>query len=675
MPAAATPRAGGGRGVRRTQSTPRQPAAAKPAQAAAKSAGQSLEEKLSAMHAQTVQDGVEEWAHKTGNTVPEGLLRKGAAGSGSGAHLSSSEMAQVSQAFARPYLQCSPAERALINKWLDGIGPMRHMGLMPGGHREECINRMKKRVVQQGEEIVQKGGTNGCIFFVLSGKAGLFLPRAEMMTGQGDLAKQLWLQAHVKVLSAENLPNHDGEKAGHTDPFVTVALSGLTRRTKTKYNTGTPEWGEQFEMYFQDGDTLEVTVIDDDSGEVTSEEDLVGTASVRLSSADISADKVHSFKLPLKVGGAPVVGVRKGDRNDVDGSLEGADVISTVTFQVSWGTPRKEGAAPKTPRKKSSKKSAPGKSKTAAAAAYGGVTKAKKFSKQSGEYCLSMVLVLCVLTCTMRAATKLHKLVQALEFHTSHYFGELEAFDNIGLMRNAAEPLYEYRPKDGKVAASVVASERCELVVLKDPQDVSTFKHCLQVATLDLVDRMLMVGQYGHVDEDDLSRLAVFGRERYLEPGEVVFMNGSDPEFVVMVLDGQLKGLAQDPGTMRQKTFQMLWKGSVVGEAEVLTGQPYRYTMVTETACELLYIHRFTYLANVPQAVAIHVRKFASDLTSGDARKMHDAYLELKTTGRYSKEGARASGRFRQLMAKNEAAVNAAHDAAYDGSVASAAAQ
>jgi CRP-like cAMP-binding protein len=45
---------------------------------------------------------------------------------------------------------------------------------------------------------------------------------------------------------------------------------------------------------------------------------------------------------------------------------------------------------------------------------------------------------------------------------------------------------------------------------------------------------------------------------------------------------------------MRQSTFQMVWEGSVVGEAEAVTGSPYRYTMVTETDCQLLYIHRFT---------------------------------------------------------------------------------
>jgi hypothetical protein len=48
-----------------------------------------------------------------------------------------------------------------------------------------------------------------------------------------------------------------------------------------------------------------------------------------------------------------------------------------------------------------------------------------------------------------------------------------------------------------------------------------------------------------------------------------------------------------DKNSVRQSTFQMAWAGSMVGEAEVLTGSPYRYTMVTHTDCQLLYIHRY----------------------------------------------------------------------------------
>lgn len=55
-----------------------------------------------------------------------------------------------------------------------------------------------------------------------------------------------------------------------------------------------------------------------------------------------------------------------------------------------------------------------------------------------------------------------------------------------------------------------------------------------------------------------------------------------------------MQGLVAEKGSVRQSTFQMVWEGSVVGEAEVVTGSPYRYTMVTQTDCQLLYIHRFT---------------------------------------------------------------------------------
>ena len=132
-----------------------------------------------------------------------------------------------------------------------------------------------------------------------------------------------------------------------------------------------------------------------------------------------------------------------------------------------------------------------------AAAAYGGLANAKKYTKDN--------------------SSKPHKLKRALVYETGQYFGEFEAFDAAGLMNSAGEPLAEYKPKGGKAAGSVVAAERCEVIVMRTRHDIRMFKHCLMSSTLDVLDQMLTVGQYGRVDEDALSRLAVFGREKHLK--------------------------------------------------------------------------------------------------------------------------------------------------------------
>ena len=78
------------------------------------------------------------------------------------------------------------------------------------------------------------------------------------------------------------------------------------------------------------------------------------------------------------------------------------------------------------------------------------------------------------------------------------YFGELEAFDQQGLMGNPREPLFQYKPVCGTAVAegSVIASERCEMLVMDNHVDIRAFKHCLQLSTLELVDKFLNIGQY-----------------------------------------------------------------------------------------------------------------------------------------------------------------------------------
>jgi CRP-like cAMP-binding protein len=91
--------------------------------------------------------------------------------------------------------------------------------------------------------------------------------------------------------------------------------------------------------------------------------------------------------------------------------------------------------------------------------------------------------------------------------------------------------------------------------------------------------------------------MAIFGREKYLRAGEVIFMAESEVESVVLVMEGTVKGMLVGES---RSVFNVVHKGHVIGEANVVTGAPASYTMITDSNCKLLYIPRFAYLSNAP---------------------------------------------------------------------------
>lgn len=135
------------------------------------------------------------------------------------------------------------------------------------------------------------------------------------------------------------------------------------------------------------------------------------------------------------------------------------------------------------------------------------------------------------------------QLVGVLKYAPGDFFGEFEAISLSGSRAVPAggEPLGEYLTTGGIATATIRAAERCELLRISTAADVRLFHTCLNSSTLKLLDQLCTVGQYASVEEDALARLAVFGRERWMKRGEVVFVDGASPEYVVMVLQGQLK--------------------------------------------------------------------------------------------------------------------------------------
>eukprot|EP01043_Picozoa_sp_COSAG02_P021252 COSAG02_NODE_1075_length_14754_cov_18.686796_18_plen_145_part_00 len=134
-------------------------------------------------------------------------------------------------------------------------------------------------------------------------------------------------------------------------------------------------------------------------------------------------------------------------------------------------------------------------------------------------------------------------MLSVLTYTPGEYFGEFEAIGMISPMSANvdSDPLHSFMSKDGIAQATIRAVGRCELLQISSRADVQLFHRCIERSTLKLLDQLCAVGQYASVEEDCLAKLALFGRERWTKRGEVIFMDGAHPEYVVLVLQGQLK--------------------------------------------------------------------------------------------------------------------------------------
>ena len=174
--------------------------------------------------------------------------------SGDQSFMSGADETALSRAFFASTVkhnQRSPSDKELITRFMRGIGPMRHMYEMPGGVLEHCLQRVAMQVAPAGTEIMSSGDINKSVFIVISGTANLLVPSMAAKAAKIDRSKKSMSdRLTVCVLGATDLADVDNDGAGWSDPFATLQLAGLMRRTKTRYNCKDPEWDtEPFEFW------------------------------------------------------------------------------------------------------------------------------------------------------------------------------------------------------------------------------------------------------------------------------------------------------------------------------------------------------------------------------------------------------------------------------------------
>jgi CRP-like cAMP-binding protein len=168
---------------------------------------------------------------------------------------------------------------------------------------------------------------------------------------------------------------------------------------------------------------------------------------------------------------------------------------------------------------------------------------------------------------------------------------------------------------------------------------------------------MKKAGQYRSVPEDELAKLAVFGRDRFVPKGQCIFVEKANSESIVLVVRGEVQGLLHESHSPKPVAFHTFTSGAVVGEAEAIGNVPYSYSLVTSTDCKLLYIHKFTYLSNIPDGVIKAVQMLSPLLLSTRASELRDGYIRLAATGfQYGK--APGMGKFRENALKEQVREN-----------------
>ena len=313
------------------------------------SAVQTLTAKLDAMQANQVVEGVQRWAAQTGGSVPPHLLEKKLTATSSFTRdmcMTRDEVARLAPVFHTQKGSLRQVEdEELIEKMLDRTGPLRKMGRIGGnkGAREQCLERMKVVVVQRGEEIVQRGIVNKAIYILLSGRAKMMFPRERALDYSAQKKQQKWELITIRRMYGRNLPNLDSDRdGGYSDPFALVTVEGLTRRTRTCFNTAHPDWIEaEFDLYFTEGSELQVMVMDDDTGveeehddgATDHHDDGMGAVNIRLDSSTLEKGVAKSFTRYLLHDGEVVTGLKAGGKL-ADGGIAKETMQAEITFEL-----------------------------------------------------------------------------------------------------------------------------------------------------------------------------------------------------------------------------------------------------------------------------------------------------------------------------------------------------
>lgn len=104
------------------------------------------------------------------------------------------------------------------------------------------------------------------------------------------------MELHIKAIEAADVPKMD--TAGKSDPFLTFQLSTSSQKwkTKSKKNTVTPVWNEEFHLPITSSlnDELTVKLYDDDD---VSKDDIISTKTFKVREFPVGKviDQWYSF--------------------------------------------------------------------------------------------------------------------------------------------------------------------------------------------------------------------------------------------------------------------------------------------------------------------------------------------------------------------------------------------
>ena len=157
-------------------------------------------------------------------------------------------------------------------------------------------------------------------------------------------------------------------------------------------------------------------------------------------------------------------------------------------------------------------------------------------------------------------------------------------------------------------------------------------------------------GLFEGLDEAHLAELILRGRQRTLDPGQTVFLEGDRADGLYVVLSGRVKVFKTSPKG-REQILRIMGPGEPVGEVAVLSGEAYPAGAETLEASEVMYIPRQAFLDLVGRepevalrllaALSARLRSFATlieDLSLKDVSERLAAYLLSLATEADSEE-------------------------------------
>jgi CRP-like cAMP-binding protein len=111
-----------------------------------------------------------------------------------------------------------------------------------------------------------------------------------------------------------------------------------------------------------------------------------------------------------------------------------------------------------------------------------------------------------------------------------------------------------------------------------------------RTGTVDLVLALGRLPPFSELSPEELLHVTSIAERRAVEPGEVLFSEGDEPDGLYVVADGEL--VVERGG----RELARLGRGEIVGELSVLDGAPRSATARSRSGAELYFVGREAFL-------------------------------------------------------------------------------